>query len=28
VHDDTLRLTPETVQALVRTFLEGAGTRP
>jgi AcrR family transcriptional regulator len=26
-HDDTLRMTPELVQALVRTFLEGAGAR-
>lgn len=26
-HDDTLRMTPELVRALVRTFLEGAGSR-
>lgn len=27
LHDDTLRLSPELVQAMVRTFLEGAGAR-
>lgn len=27
MHDDTLRLSPELVQSMVRTFLEGAGAR-